>query len=170
MTYPYKWDPKGLIEHLSQQQTYAPDAATKDELAVTIAMLREHRPVGADGRHGELHTDTCGCDDWYKHRHDPKAVCRAFQWIGQAVCHCDNCGHPGWEHAEHRELAPQKGPFTLDCWAYTPRTAASREISHLRWKLTMQAGGYCGAHDPSEYDDITEADILARLDELGYRR
>jgi hypothetical protein len=21
-----------------------------------------HRPLGADGKHGELHTDTCGCE------------------------------------------------------------------------------------------------------------
>lgn len=28
-----------------------------------IAQLDTHRPLGADGKHGDLHTLTCGCDD-----------------------------------------------------------------------------------------------------------
>ena len=30
---------------------------------VLIAMIDKHRPLGSDGKHGDLHTDTCGCDD-----------------------------------------------------------------------------------------------------------
>lgn len=29
---------------------------------VLVAMIDKHRPLGTDGRHGDLHTDTCGCE------------------------------------------------------------------------------------------------------------
>ena len=56
------WCPKMLREHLCQQQTYAPDAYSRQVLEVAIDMLDQHRPVGADGNHGERHTPTCGCE------------------------------------------------------------------------------------------------------------
>lgn len=28
-----------------------------------INVLDHHRPLGSDGKHGNLHTATCGCDD-----------------------------------------------------------------------------------------------------------
>lgn len=30
---------------------------------VLIAMIDKHRPLGVDGKHGDLHTATCGCTD-----------------------------------------------------------------------------------------------------------
>lgn len=33
-----------------------------DRLQRLIDECDRHRPLGADGKHGELHTDTCGCD------------------------------------------------------------------------------------------------------------
>lgn len=30
---------------------------------VLIAMIDKHRPLGPDGKHGDLHTDTCGCPE-----------------------------------------------------------------------------------------------------------
>ena len=63
MTYPNRWCPKGLREHLCQQQTYSPDDYTRKVLTVGIDVLDQHRPLGTDGKHGDLHTATCGCDD-----------------------------------------------------------------------------------------------------------
>lgn len=31
-------------------------------LETLIAAIDEHRPLGADGKHGDLHTPTCGCE------------------------------------------------------------------------------------------------------------
>lgn len=61
MTYPSYWNPKGLREHLQQQQAFAPDAATRRELGRAINLMEYHRPTGPDGTHGERHTATCGC-------------------------------------------------------------------------------------------------------------
>jgi hypothetical protein len=57
-----RWAPKGMREHLCHQQTFAPDAVTRAAFDDLIAVLDGHRPIGADGKHGEMHTDTCGCD------------------------------------------------------------------------------------------------------------
>lgn len=62
MTYPNEWKPKGLIEHLCNQQTFAPDPYTRRILQLAIDLLHQHRPVGPDGKHNDRHTDTCGCD------------------------------------------------------------------------------------------------------------
>jgi hypothetical protein len=35
--------------------------------------------------------------------------CFAFQWIGQPLSSCDNCGHPFWEHTHEVTQAPGKG-------------------------------------------------------------
>lgn len=36
-------------------------AAWLDQIGTLIAAVDTHRPLAADGKHGELHTDTCGC-------------------------------------------------------------------------------------------------------------
>lgn len=33
-----------------------------DRLSRLIAECDRHRPLGSDGKHGSLHTATCGCD------------------------------------------------------------------------------------------------------------
>lgn len=63
MSYPNCWHPKGLIEHLNQQAVHVPDAYTGHLMAELAAVLRLHRPVGSNGKHGSLHTPTCGCED-----------------------------------------------------------------------------------------------------------
>ena len=63
MTYPNRWCPKGLREHLCQQQTVAPNTFTRALIGSLIKDLDGHRPLGPDGKHGDLHTATCGCDD-----------------------------------------------------------------------------------------------------------
>lgn len=35
-----------------------------DRLGRLIAECDEMRPLGPDGKHGELHTPTCGCVEW----------------------------------------------------------------------------------------------------------
>jgi hypothetical protein len=45
-------------------------------LQILAALIREcdrHRPLGPDGKHGDRHTDTCGCDD-VPHPLDPSKV------------------------------------------------------------------------------------------------
>lgn len=59
---PSKWDPKGLRERLCKQQTYAPEQATRAQIGQLIDCLDRHRPLGADGKHDDRHTATCGCD------------------------------------------------------------------------------------------------------------
>lgn len=60
---PNRWCPKMLRERLCQQQTFAPDDITRDEIGGLIALLDLHRPIGPDGKHGKRHTPTCGCED-----------------------------------------------------------------------------------------------------------
>lgn len=62
MSYPQEWAPKYLIEALSSQQTYAPDKHTSEAMQALLGVLFLHRPVGSNGKHGDLHTPTCGCD------------------------------------------------------------------------------------------------------------
>jgi hypothetical protein len=63
MSYPNRWAPKGLREHLAQQQTFAPDDYTRKVIQDLCDVLDVHRPIGADGTHGDRHTATCGCED-----------------------------------------------------------------------------------------------------------
>lgn len=58
-----RWSPKVLREYLCEQQTWAPDTFTRDEIGRLIGVLDLHRPLGTDGKHGTLHTPTCGCSD-----------------------------------------------------------------------------------------------------------
>jgi hypothetical protein len=62
VNYPSHWHPKGLCEYLCNQQTFAPDDRTREAMQDLINLLNEHRPVGSNGKHGDLHTATCGCE------------------------------------------------------------------------------------------------------------
>lgn len=62
MAFPQKWSPKSLGEWLREQQTWAPDEFTRMEIGRLIDVLNLHRPLGVDGKHGTLHTPTCGCE------------------------------------------------------------------------------------------------------------
>lgn len=62
-------DLKMLREVLCRLQTNAvweihlnPSSA-RNHLQKVIHEIDRHRPLGSDGRHGNLHTDTCGCED-----------------------------------------------------------------------------------------------------------
>jgi len=39
------------------------DDADLEHINMLIAEIDRHRPLGPDGKHGELHTPTCGCED-----------------------------------------------------------------------------------------------------------
>lgn len=41
----------------------APRAGELVRLQQLIDAIDRHRPLGSDGKHGNLHTDTCGCED-----------------------------------------------------------------------------------------------------------
>ena len=58
-----KWDPKGLREALCQQQVLAPYTRDRELMQELVDRLDLHRPLGSDGKHSNLHTPTCGCDD-----------------------------------------------------------------------------------------------------------
>lgn len=45
-----------------------------------INRIDQHRPLGPDGKHGSLHTTTCGCEDKQEHP--------CGDW--PAPCNCDN--------------------------------------------------------------------------------
>ena len=34
-----------------------------DSITILIDEIDRHRPLGSDGKHGNLHTPTCGCED-----------------------------------------------------------------------------------------------------------
>ena len=63
-------DPKMLRETLCVAQTalgavYGKRASGHIErLQRLIAACDAHRPIGPDGKHGERHTVTCGCEPW----------------------------------------------------------------------------------------------------------
>lgn len=38
-------------------------SADLERIGRLIAEIDRHRPLGADGKHGDLHTPTCGCED-----------------------------------------------------------------------------------------------------------
>lgn len=55
-----------LREHLCSDQARWgrewPDGISS-AVDVLINMIDRHRPLGSNGKHGDLHTATCGCED-----------------------------------------------------------------------------------------------------------
>lgn len=51
-----------LVRRQVQQSGDWPESIAS-AVDVLVAMIDKHRPLGNDGRHGYLHTDTCGCED-----------------------------------------------------------------------------------------------------------
>jgi len=55
---------KMLRENLCRQQVGQNlPSQLASAVDVLIVMCDKHRPLGVDGRHGDLHTATCGCVD-----------------------------------------------------------------------------------------------------------
>lgn len=65
----HEWCPKSLREKLCTQEMFIPEDGsllelrTRDAFAALLEVLDKHRPLGSDGKHGDLHTPTCGCED-----------------------------------------------------------------------------------------------------------
>ena len=68
-----------------------------------IAEIDRLRPLGPDGKHGELHTETCGCERpglHCVHWHDGDSCCRCGDPRDPGVCQgcgstdCEGCGGP----------------------------------------------------------------------------
>ncbi len=59
---PDYWCPKHLREVLCKQQAHAPDLFTRSQISRLVQVLDVHRPLGSNGKHGDLHTTTCGCE------------------------------------------------------------------------------------------------------------
>lgn len=55
--------PKMIIETLTYAQFHLPAETHVNRLRRLIDAYQRLRPVGADGKHGDLHTDHCGCAD-----------------------------------------------------------------------------------------------------------
>ena len=54
--------PKMLRETLCAAQAQVRNLVHSDRIGRLIAECDRHRPLGSDGKHGDLHTATCGCD------------------------------------------------------------------------------------------------------------
>lgn len=58
---------KTLREMLCRAQVRPHDVEWPADVEYTVDLLirriDQHRPVGPDGKHGNLHTPTCGCED-----------------------------------------------------------------------------------------------------------
>lgn len=54
-----------LREDLCRRQVQAREwpSDIASAVDVLINMIDRHRPLGSNGKHGDLHTDTCGCVD-----------------------------------------------------------------------------------------------------------
>lgn len=72
MQYEIPKDPKSLRETLCTAQSTIANALhimpdLKQRHVTILQMLIDecdrHRPLGPDGKHGNRHTDTCGCSD-----------------------------------------------------------------------------------------------------------
>ncbi len=56
---------KILHEHLCRRQIDAGQWPTdvREAVADLLDLIDVHRPLAANGKHGDLHTNTCGCED-----------------------------------------------------------------------------------------------------------
>ncbi len=51
-----------LAEHARRGMDKAMVPRWIDQLSTLIAATDQHRPLGTGGKHGDLHTATCGCE------------------------------------------------------------------------------------------------------------
>ena len=56
-------DLKALREALCRAQGGRLTPEDSDRLSEIITEIDRHRPLGPDGKHDDLHTPTCGCED-----------------------------------------------------------------------------------------------------------
>lgn len=101
---------KSLREALCDQQTESewPDSIAS-AVDVLISMIDSHRPLASNGKHGDLHTPTCGCDDIVNQQvRDDRSMCATcatehddITWTSLGML-CARCGqHTGNNHQGH---------------------------------------------------------------------
>lgn len=56
-------DLKALRETLCRIQAGPIDSDDSARIGALIQAIDDHRPLGPDGKRGDLHTPTCGCED-----------------------------------------------------------------------------------------------------------
>jgi len=61
--------PKMAREHfaviqtiVAQEDIFQQNVPAQNMISNVLEQLDAHRPLGIDGKHGDLHTDTCGCE------------------------------------------------------------------------------------------------------------
>lgn len=81
-----------------------------------IDELDKHRPLGSDGKHGNLHTETCGCQDkghgdWCRH------ICCRDSMVSFFGGVCASCGHDyiRKEDVGRRELRTLPSEHSASC-------------------------------------------------------
>lgn len=100
-------DPKMVRETLCvAQAAVARATGTGDRDDEHIARLQRlidecdrHRPLGQDGKHGDLHTPTCGCDDVERPMAGDVTAVGVTGATSDEV-ECKRCGHLAVEHTQ----------------------------------------------------------------------
>lgn len=59
-----------IVRYASPRHDWRGDS---DRIQTLINEIDRHRPLGPDGKHGQRHTETCGCED--KPQVKPKRSC-----------------------------------------------------------------------------------------------
>ena len=74
---------KTLREALCHEQVHADQwpETIRSAVDVLINMIDQHRPLDTNGKHGNLHTATCGCEDKPGWNHDERCFQRRPEGI-----------------------------------------------------------------------------------------
>jgi hypothetical protein len=145
--YPIDWKPKGLREHLCAQMVNCPDQLTLEAMHRLCNILDLHRPLGPDGKHGNRHTPTCGCDDVIPETVPviPESVPEAIE-VGPIpesgrpakpkrsgaqdaeVRTCDRCGRIG--SRQFRMIGP-------DTWVCTREDSCAKKVAEIQQRIAQ---------------------------------
>ena len=116
-----------------------------------IAEIDRQRPLGPNGKHGELHTETCGCERpglHCVHWHDGDNCCRCGAPRDPNVCQgCGSSDCPGCQGPDPRTItwaaygmpAPPVAPTPAAARALTDGPAPGT-VFHCRCALPTLAG------------------------------
>lgn len=143
---------KGVRETLCVAATainHSPDfrsRAASDSALIgrLIAEIDRQRPLGPDGKHGERHTETCGCERpglHCVHWHDGDSCCRCGDPRDPGVCQgcgssdCEGCGGPD----AHTVALPVHGGIA-GLTVVDARTALQMELADLRYQCRAAPG------------------------------
>lgn len=77
--------PEAIIETLAGAQLYTPGEEHVDRLGRLIDAYQQLRPVGSDGKHGDLHTEHCGCADKLRPTNAAQLLDRLGRQVQQAL-------------------------------------------------------------------------------------